>query len=476
MKRLIIIAMMLAATFSQAQVHLNVGKESKAISADALENGQFVGRYEDNDVWVNSTRKGWHLTAFDRDLQVSQTADLEIKAERLLAAAMNGNTATLLLANEDKRETVVMVAHLAVDGASSIDTLATFKMPGRKDKCMLWGGSSSLGNYMAVVAVQQFHDSLEYIAAAYLISSRGNVVYSREFAMTSFDQIFVSDNGCIATLATENNNAGVDVMVNYVTANTTSTGRYTMPSDPLRDVRIVNVVGNRLLGIGTTYPRGRRSDKSCNGVLTFAYDLDSNKVFNFEAHTFVLEDVNNLYNNYIRKKIKSLTAENVKVLGSVATTYGGALAITRSFEELKNTNDGITHHTFKHVGIILVGVNADGGVAWINNFRCNDNQENSGKDLRLAISTDGELVYIYKNESPKDPAEYDINRGAKEYRPGKKGNLVRYSVAPHGLADKAVLERKSKQAFLLVTSDQEIFTVRGNKVRRGTVSETQVED
>lgn len=469
MKRLIIIAMMLAAITMQAQVHLNVGKESKAVGADALEKGTFIGRCDDNDVWVNQAKKGWQLTAFDRDIQVTQTATIEIKAERLLAATMSGNTATLLLANEDKKETKVMVAHLALDGASSVDTLGIFKMPGRKDKCTLWGARSSLGNYMGVVAVQQFRDSMEYVATAYLVSSRGNLVYSREFAMLSFDQVFVTDNGCIATMLTENTPAGVDVTVNYVTANLTSNGRASMACDPMRDAFIVNVVGNRLLGIGTTYAR-KKSEKVCNGLLTFAYDLDSNKVSNFEAHNFTVEEINTLYNNYVRKKQKNLVAENVSVIGTVPTTYGGALAITRAFEELKSTNDGIIHHTFKHLGILVLGVDANGGVAWSNIIRCNDNQENTGDDLRLGFMSDGDEVFVFKSESPKDVTEYDNIRAAKVYRPGKKGNLVCYAIARNGFIEKAVLERKSKQSFLLVTDDQEIFTVRGRKVRRATMS------
>ncbi len=471
MKRLIIIVMLLAAIGTQAFAQLNAGQESKAVSADNLENGLCLGRYDENDVWLNSTRKGWRITALNRDLQVTGTADMEIASERLLAATMSGNAATLLLSAQEKKNTYVLVARLPLEGDATVDTIAAFNMPGRKDKCLLWGATSNLGNYMAVVAVRQFADSAEYAASALLVAPRGNVVYSREFAMTSLDQVFVTDNGCIATLAAENTNSGVDVMVNYVTANVISSGRYTMACDPMREVRIVNVIGNRLLGIATTSARGRRADKAVNGLLTFGYDLDSNKVFNFEAHNFVLEDINTLYNNFIRKKQKTLTAENVSLLGTVPTSYGGAMAITRAFEELKNTNDGVTHHTFMHRGIHIVAVNADGGVAWVTNIRCNDNQENSGDDLHIGITGDGENVYVYKTENRKEPSEYEITRAARVQKAGKRGNLVRYAVGPNGFTEKLILERNSKHNFLLVTDNQEVFTVKGRKVRRATVSE-----
>lgn len=474
MKRLIIIAMMLAAITVQAQVHLNAGQESKAISADALENGTLVGRYEDNNVWLNSTRKGWRLTALDRDLQVTQTAEMEINAGRLLAAAMNGNTATMILEAKAKKDICVLVARLAMDGSTSVDTLASFNMPGRKDKCLLWGATSYLGNYMAVVAVQQFADSAEYVSTAYLVAPRGNVVYSREYAMTSFDQVFVTDNGSIVTLGTENKPSGVDIMVNYVSANTVAAVRNTIASDPVRELCVVNVVGNRMMALGTTFGRGRKADKTCNGVIALSFDLDSMQVYNFTNRHFELEDYNTLYNQYINKKQKTTVAENVLVLGCAPTTYGGAMAVTRSFEELKNTNDGINHHIFQHLGIHVAAVNTEGQVAWVSNIRCNDRQENFGNNLRVGFSANGDNVYIYKNESAKDPYSYDITRAAKQQNAGKKGNLVRYAIGVDGFVIKDVLERNSKQIFLLVTDNQEIYTYRGRKLRRATVADAPV--
>ena len=464
MRKLIIIVVMLASMTVQAQVHLNVGQDSKAVTAEALEKGTNIGRYEESSVWLNSTRKGWRLTALNRDLQVVQTAEMEVAADRLLAATLNGNTATMLLSLQEKKNTYVLVARLSMEGEATVDTMVTFNMPGRKDKCLLWGATSHLGNNMAVVAV------LQYVSVAYLVSPRGTVVYSREYPMTTMEQLFVTDNGDIVTLAHENTASGVDIMVNHVSATQTSASRNTIVGDPVRELGIVNVVGNRLLALGTTYGRGRRADKTTNGFLAVSFDLDSAQVHNASYRQFTLEDVNTLNNVYIKKSQKSLACENVTVLGYVPTTYGGAMAITRSFEELKSTNDGVFHHIFQRLGIIVAGVNAEGEVAWVSNFRCNDRQEYAADDLRMGFVSDGSNVYIYKTESKKDPVEYDINRGAKPQQAGKKGNLVRYSMDASGFAEKQMLERKSKYAFLMVTDNQEIITVRGRKLRRATVS------
>lgn len=475
MKRLIIIAMMLAAFTSQAQLQLNAGLESKAVSADVLEKGTMVGRYDDNSVWLTAIRHGWRLMALDRDLQVVQAAEMEINADKLLAATMNGNTATMILLTQEKKNTRVMVAHLSLEGESSVDTLADYNMPGRKDQCLVWGATSQLGNYMAVVTVRLYADSAEYIPTAYLVAPRGNVVYKHEFAMTSIDQIFVTDNGRIVTLATDNTEAGVEIMVNYVTANITDTSRNSIPCDPLRDIKIVNVVGNRMVAIATTSGRGRKGDNACNGMMAMSFDLDSAKVHKCTSQRFTTEDINVLYNRYLRKGVKSMVAENVSILGCVPTSYGGAMAITRSFEEQTTTNDGIYHHLFQHMGIHVVGANTEGELAWVSNIRCHDMQENNGNKLYLGINGDGKNVYIYKTENPKDSYTYDINRAAKVQKTGKKGNLVRYAILPNGFVEKAVLERKTKHNFLLVTANQEIITVRGRKLRRATVSGTQAE-
>lgn len=473
MKKLIIIAMMLGAITMQAQVRLNVGKESKAISADALEKGTHVGNYEDCDVWLNQVRKGWRITAMNHDLEIAKTAEMELVADRLLAATMSGNTATMLLSKQDKKDTYILVARLSIDGEASVDTLATLNTPGRKDKCQLWAAKSNLGNYMGVVAVQEFRDSMEYVTTAFLVASRGNLVFRREFAMTSFDQIFVTDNGSIATLATENTAAGVDVMVNYVSANVVSTGKSTIDSDPVNDARIVNVLGNRVLALGTTYERGRRADQTaCNGVIGISYDIDSAKVYGYSTRLFDMEDYNVLYNLYLKKKQKNTLVHNISVMGCVPLNYGGAIVLSRSFKELKSTNDGVTHHIFQHLGLHVAAVNTEGQLAWTVNIRCNDRQENSGTDLRLGVSSEDDIVNIYKNESRKEPVGYDIFRAAKPMNAGSKSNLVRYAIFKSGDVEKAILESKTKHAFLLVTDDQEVFTVRGRKVRRATVTLT----
>lgn len=475
MKRLIIIAMMLAAITSQAQLQLNAGLESKAVSADVLEKGTMLGSFENNSMWITPIRHGWRLMALDRDLQIVQAAEMEINADKLLAATMNGNNATMVLQQQEKKNTYVLVAHLSLDGESSIDTLASYNMPGRKDKCLIWGATSQLGNYMGVVTVQLFVDSAEYIPTAYLIAPRGNVVYKHAFAMTSIDQIFVTDNGRIVTLATDNTEAGVEVMVNYVTSNLTDTSRNNIPCDPLRDIKIVNVVGNRMVAIATTSTRGRKADNTCNGVMAFSFDLDSAKIHKCTSQKFTVEDINVLYNRYLRKNVKHMVAENVSILATVPTSYGGAIAITRSFEEQKTTNDGIYHHLFQHMGIHVVAANTEGELAWVSNIRCHDLQENNGDKLYIGIIGDGKNVYVYKTESPKDSYTYDINRASKVQKAGKKGNLVRYAILPNGFVEKAVLERKTKHSFLLVTNNEEIITFRGRKLRRATVSGTQAE-
>lgn len=469
MKRVIIFVMMLAAVAAQAQVRFSVGQESKAVSPDVIENAIPMGHLDSTSVWLTQVKHGWQLMSLDANLQIAGTADIEIDADRMLAATMKGNTATMLLVKNEKQTTSLLVAHLSVDGAATVDTLAKYVMPNRKDKCLVWGAKSFGGNYIGAVTVQQFRDSMEYVATAFMLSADGKTVYKREVPMTSIEQIFVTDDARIVTLATENTETGVNLMVNYVTSKHDDVSSNSINCNPMRDIRIVNVVDNRMMAIGITYARGYRSNRAVQSVVTVAFDLASASVYNYTMRTFTDEDVNILYNRYVRKKVKNHLIENLSIMGAMPIGNGGAIVLSRSFEELKNTNDGINHHIFQRMGLSVVGVNPEGEVAWVSNIRSHNLQDGSGSNLHLGITGDGNKLYIFKSESTKEPRQYEIDRTAVTHKAGKKCNLVCYTLEHNGFVEKYLLEYNSKYNFLVAAGSNEIITVRGRKLRRGVI-------
>jgi len=471
MKRLIIIAMMLAAIASQAQPKLIKGAESKAFSADALSTATLLGSYEDNNVWLNETRHGWSVTALDHVFQPVASVELRTNAKELLAATINGNSATLLLAERIKNQTTVYVAHLSLDSTTAVDTFATMTTTGRKDKCKLWGATSPAGNYMSCVMITEFYETKEYNAIAYLLDASGKEVHNSEYPMSTIDCMSVTDDGRIVTLGYECNGSNVQFAVNYITASKMESSNGTIDCNPIRDIDIVNVIGSRMIAVGTFQGNGRKAEKTCGGVVAVAYDLEGGKIYNYTVRPFSIEDMNIFYNRKLKKNTKENTAKNIVAVEKMATNYGGVMAFSRSFEQAKSGNDGIDKHTFTRVGLHVVAIDMDGKVKWVSNIRSYDVQKDNGNLIGIGmVNGSNDKVCIYKYQSSHMPWTYSIDKPAKKMQVGKKNNMVRYAIDQEGTTTMNVIEPKSKHSLICVTPNEEIITVRGKKkLREATV-------
>ena len=475
MKRLFIIVTMLAALAIQAQPRLNKGTESKAFPATALTEATLIGVHEGNNVWLNETRKGWRITALDNALTPVANAELKTNAEHLLAATMKGGSATLLLAERVKNQTTVYVAHLPLEGTPTVDTFATMTTTGRKDKIKLWGATSPTGNYLGYIAITEFYESKEYNAVAYLLDASGKEVHNYEYPMSTMEKMFVTDDGRIATLGYECDGSNIQFAVNYITSRKTESSSATILCNPIREIEIVNIVGNRMIVIGTFQGNGRKAEKTCGGVLSFAYDLEGGAIVGQTVRPFSSEDMNIFYNRKIKNNAKEIAAKNISCVGKLATTDGGVMAFSRSFEESKTGNDGVEHHKYTRIGLHVVAVDNEGKVKWITNIRRFDTQ-NDGSD-RLSIGLvkgDNNEIHIYKSEHNNMPWRYNLEKPAKKLVAGKKSNLAYYVIDKDGNTEKYIIEQKTKHSVLLVTPNEEIITVRGkNKMRKATVEEVE---
>ncbi len=472
MKRLIIIAMMLAAVAGQAQFKLIKGPESKAFSANTLSTATLLGRYEDNNVWLNETRHGWCVTALDHVFQPVASVEIRTNAKELVAATIKGNSATLLIAERVKNQTTVYVAHLSLDSTTAVDTFATMTTTSNKDKCRLWGATSPSGNYMGCMMITEFNETKQYNAIAYLLDASGKEVHNYEYPLASMDDMFVTDDGRIVTLGYECNNSKVQFSVNYITAKKVESGAGTIDCNAIRDIEIVNVIGDRMIAMGTIQGNGRKALKTCGGVLALSYDLAESKIHNYSIRPFSTEDMNIFYNRKLNKDSKEDAAKNIMVMERMATNFGGVMALSRSFDQLKSGNDGLEKHTYTRVGLHVVAVDMDGNVKWISNLRSYDVQKNNGNLIGIGmVNGINDEVYIYKYQNIGMPWIFSNVKPAKKMQVGKKNNLVRFAIDQEGNTTMTVIEPKSKHSLLRVTPNEEIITLRGKKnLREGTVA------
>ena len=469
MKRLIVIALMLAAFTAQAQLEINKGPESRSISPSKLDNARYIGAHDSLNVWVLATRHGWKVMGLDHKMGIAGSAELRTKADELLTATINGNSATLILAERTKRNVAVLVAHIGLDGTTAVDTMANYAITSRKDRCLLWGATSPMGEKMGMVAVVEFAETKEYTSVAYVMDMTGKEIYHKEYALGSMQQMYVTDDGRIVTLDILRTSKQSTLTVNYVTPEYALSGDTTVNCEPIRDMEIVNVVGNRMLALGTINGPGRKGDKLCGGVVAFAYDLSSSTMINFNIRQFATEDVNVLYNRPTKKVSGETLPQNVSTVGMLAMPYGGVVALSRNFDKVTTHDNGTTTHRYTRMGLHVVAFNADGEMVWVHNIRRNDVSKKDGDMLRVGLFAIGDKLCIIKNESNKLPVEYDISYTAKEMMENKRSNIVIYDIASDGFVGKTIIETKTKHKVFSTTPEGDIITVRGHHVREITV-------
>lgn len=474
MKRLTIIAVLFCAITAQGQFAISKGQESRDMDHERLSAATYIGTYDDQTLWVSATRRGWGLESANADMDRVLAVEVHYPHTELLAATHADDTVTLLLADrsESKRTDVALARHYA-DGTLRVDTVVTFAHA-KKDRCLLWGAVSPSGNHIGLCAVVEYTERQAYSAVMYLFTAGGDLVFRREFALGTMDQLAVTDDGRMATLGMEQEGNVLHLIFNYADINHAETAEATVKCEQPRDMRIVNVVGNHLVAIGTVEGSGfRGAELYCGGDLALSYNLDSAKLEGFSIRPFMNEDINIFYNKPTKKVQRDPLAEHVTPLTTVAMPYGGVMATGRNFEKLSTADNGTEEHSFSRVGIHLVAVDTNGSFLWVRNLRRNDFQKGDAELLTLGLAAMGDTLLAIKSEHRKYPASYEIGKAAKQLKMGDKSNLVLYTVTADGTVEKNILEAKTKHSFLRLTPQCDIITVRGSRLRDIKLSRLQ---
>jgi hypothetical protein len=245
----------------------------------------------------------------------------------------------------------------------------------------------------------------------------------------------------------------------------------TVQCEPVKDMRIVNVLGPQMLCAGLIKPADAKKDENlASGVATLSFNLDSMSIGGFTMRYFQNEDINILTNEKTKKIQRDRELPDVAPLSYVPTSYGFVMAVGRMVEEKDVNANGTKTCDYNGVGIHLVAVDATGAVKWVRNVRRNDRQTDSKALLRTPLFMMGETLCLVKNENRKEPGEYIISNDAREYEVGDKSNLVLYRFSEEGDVRKDVLERKTKQALgaaaLRYDGTALLITVKGSKTRK----------
>ena len=466
MKRIVLICLMLATVTAQAQYVIDKGMENKQIDPDRIAEATYIGNYSDLTYWVEPVRHGWQLLVANHQMDMVRAIALNTNATELLAANNSADTVVLLIADRSqKKRTSVLVARIAPAEEWKVDTFTVFNHE-KKDEVLLWAAVSPSGNHIGMCSIVKFNETHQYSAFLTLMDGCGYTEWNREFALGTMHDLYVTDDGRMATLGTEQDDETMHIVVNYADLKHAETTEGLVTCEPAREFKIVNVIGSHMLALGTIGGSGfKGADKLCGGVIAMSYNLDSALITGFSIRPFQNEDMNIFFNKATKKVTREQMSELTTPIAYAALPYGGAIALGRNYEKITLADNGTEEHSFLRIGIHIVTADTNGNIRWVRNVRRNDFQKRHNDLLRIGLMAMGDNLCLIKSESRKYPSIYDISKAAKEFTMGDKNNLVLYTFGPDGEAKKDILEAKSKHTFLHLTPGFDIITMRGNKLR-----------
>ena len=469
---------------AMAQPSLAPGAESKRVTAAMIDGGRYVGQHEGLHCWLTRSPKStlgtlrkneWFVLMADQNLEPLKALGLpqSHNCELLACTLHEGRLCALLADQSESRRSMVYAAvanldSMRVEGGALrlVDSVALQK----KDRCMLWGATSPDGSLLALVEVVQFGEKKQYTASATVFDSELREVWSKQYALGSLHQVFVTNDGTLVTLGYENDDPDVHFVFNVLGPKKSESYGVTVKCEPISSLYLANVTGGRAVAVGTFRPAKLRGDHPlCGGVVGMSFGISEGALLDFTIRPFQNEDINILENEKTSKVQRNQVTDLVKVLGCEAVGYGGVLALGRNYDESYVEANGTLRHTHHAYGVHLAAVDTTGRIRWVRNLRRNDVQKGDDDLLRVVLCGVGDNLCVLKNEGPKQPAAYDIAKAAKTYTVGDKSNLALYSIGADGTVEKHILEHKTKQQLLaaeqLHAQGLLLLTGKGGKTR-----------
>lgn len=436
----------------QAQAVLAKHADTKKVKPEFLAEARYLGEYQGLFCWVGDKKKDEkQVLLMDQNLVVLRAMTVETdEASEILAASLQGNRASLLLQERTRKCTKVYSAVVDLDsmryvnaGLELRDSLAY----GRKDAHHMWAAVSPNGSKVAQISVLEMTETKQYTATIRMMDALLNTLWEREYALSTMSELCVTDDGMIVTMGMEEQEDGETAFFfNVLDANESTTYAGRVKSDPIREMRLAGVVNGYALALGTFRPEGSDPDDDlCGGTVALSFNTRNGQLTGFSLRPFMNEDINILYNKKTKKVQKNLTAELVAVNTVTTNGYGAVVALGRNFTQTVTEMNGTLTNNYCSMGLHLVAVDTTGHIRWARNIRRNDTQTSADGLLEVSLLSRGDDTYVFKSESPKLPATYDIAKDAKEFEAGSKNNIVFYCIGAEGEVSKTVVEAKTKQ-------------------------------
>ena len=480
MKRTIILLLLaVSGSLAAQQAIVARGSETKNVAPENLASAIYVGFHDNADCWIFEGKKNVkQFVVANQNLEPLRLVELpDSRHANILTTAIAGNTATVIVTDDSKKERTLVLRHtidLTTGTVGAIpDTLQNLTY-GRKDECMVWGAKSPDGNLLGLVSIVVYTQQKQYHTVISLLSASGDQLWEKEFALGSMSNLFVTSEGRIVTLGMEPEGEETHFIFNVLSQYKEAAYSVAVKCDPVREVKLVNVIGSHALALGTFNPPDKDPEKNfTGGTLGLSFNIDSASLTGFFMRPLQNEDMNILYNKKTKKMQRDQYADRVEPLAFTPTPFGAAMVVSRCFSETITDDAGDLVEARKSVGLHLVAIDTLGKVKWIRNFRRNDMSKGTDYLLGIGLTTTNKGLALVKAEHPKYPANYDIANDAKKYVSGDKSNLVVYTIADNGDVSKLIVESKTKQTHMRTLKRPDgallFLSDRGKKVRTATL-------
>ena len=434
------------------------------LSAEEASHARYAGSVPEGDCWLTRSAKGpksfvrrddWQVVLMDRRMRVVRRLELpQTHRSRVLAMRVDDGGSRLCALFVDSSEAsrttltraVVEMDSMALVGGK-MDTLATYDYAGG-DRCLLWCAESENGRYTGVLTVVEHRKEKTYASQAVMLDEGLELLWKRDYAVETTSSIGVSDEGELITLGDGRDEGMLAVWVSVIAQERGQSYEMKVESGEWRveGLRVLRVAGRRVLGGGLYGPLNADIRKRLSlGVVTMGFALDTMGITAFDMRPFGIEAMNVMDNERLKKRRGNEAVAMAEPIGRAWTDDGGVvMAIGHRHAVLKRNANGTVDKTCVAQGVHLVAMDSDGNWKWGRSMRRNDVQKENADRLYTALFSAGGKVHLVKNESRKLPSKYDIEKAAKEYEVGEKGNLVVYSVDDGGEVEKTVLRSKTK--------------------------------
>lgn len=472
MKRIVILLLLaMAGTLAAQQAVYSKGLENKKRDLEQMQRAYYLGVHDNLDCWIMEGRR--HVKQFvvtDHNLFASRVIDLpESNGTHLLTATMNDRHATVLVMEHvSKKQTVALRYTIYLDSmiCGVADTVEVFNHE-KKDRCFLWGATSPSGNHSALVGVVRHSDKQQYSARVVLMDSDMDREWDKDFALGTLHNVKVTDDGRIVTFGIEPEGEETHFVFNVVDRERADKYSVAAKCDPIKEMNLVTVNGKHAIAAGTFL--STEGKNRTGGVLALSFQLDSASLTGLTMRSFTNEDVNMFLNKDTKKVQRDLTVDHVRTLSTVATDYGAAVLVGRSYRTENVLPSGAAKKVCYASGLHCLAVDTLGNIKWVRNIRRSDLQKDSYEFLWVALHVNKDDVMILKSEHPKMPSTYEISSAARDCEMGDKSNIVLYTLHPDGEVQKLVVEPKTKHNVFRTIQRADgsvmVLTEDGSKVR-----------